>query len=382
MSPNASVLLVDDDPSSLNGLGLLLRAAGFKVTALSDPEEAIGQIRERVFDVLVTDLRMPGHNGLDLLRTVRQSVRPLATILITGEPDLDSAIDAVSHGAFRYLIKPVEPDQLREAVEHATAMTQIWRLQQQAFAHHRRRSIEGRDLTNRFNTSLEQLWVAYQPIVTGDSVICAYEALLRPGTQTFNNPGEFIVAAETLGRMRDLGRRVRQRAVEGWFGHPEATGSKLFVNLHPDELTDPDLLDPAGPLLASAPNLVFEISETSNVEQIPGGLDALRRVRDAGMAIALDDLGTGMANLDFLIRHKPEYAKLDRALIAGIHSCGEQQMLVGKIIELCDSLGVELIAEGVESFDELESLRALGCRTFQGYLFGAPCPLPAREIAS
>jgi EAL domain-containing protein (putative c-di-GMP-specific phosphodiesterase class I) len=381
MNSKSSVLLVDDDPATLRALGLVLRTSGFTVTSTDNPVEALAMIRENAFDVLVTDLRMPGHDGLDLLRTVRQSVRPLATILITGEPDLDSAVDAVAHGAFRYLIKPIEADQLREAVEHATSMTQIWRLQQQAFAHHRRRSLEGRDLKQRFNTSLDQLWVAYQPIVTGDKVVCAYEALLRPGSQTFANPGEFIHAAETLGRMRDLGSRVRKRAIEGWLANPHALGSKLFVNLHPDELTDPDLLDPDGPLMASASRLVFEISETSNVDQLPGGPEALARLRDSGMAIALDDLGNGMANLDFLIRHKPEYAKLDRALIAGIHTCVEQQMLVGKIVELCDSLGVEMVAEGVEHFEELEQLRNLGCRTFQGFLFGAPRPLPNQVAA-
>lgn len=376
MIHSSSVLLVDDDQLTLDALEILLRTSGFAVTATTDPIEALGHIREGGFDVLVTDLRMPGADGLDLLRTVRQSVTPLATILITGEPDLDSAIDAVAHGAFRYLVKPVEPDQLRAAVDHAKVMTQIWRLQQQAFAHHRRRSLEGRDLLNRFNHSLASLWVAYQPIVSGDSEIVAYEALLRPGTQSFHNPAEIISAAESLGRVRDLGRHVRKRAVEGWAANPQTDGSKLFVNLHPEELTDPDLLDPDGPLIGAAPRLVFEISETTNVDHLPGGPEALRRLRDHGMAIALDDLGTGMANLDFLIRHKPEYAKLDRGLIAGIHNCNEQQVLVGKIVELCDSLGVELIAEGIEHHAELARLRQLGCRNFQGFLFGAPCPLP------
>ena len=376
MTTTSSVLLVDDDPRTLRGLGMLLQSSGFEVTATTSPVEAIAQIRKRTFDVLVTDLRMPGHDGLDLLRTVRASVTPLATILITGEPDLDSAIDAVAHGAFRYLVKPVEPDQLRTAVEHARAMTQIWRLQQQAFFHHQRRNREDRNLLSRFNSSLASLWVAYQPIIGGENDVIAYEALLRPGTQSFHSPAEIIAAAESLGKVRDLGRHVRRRAVEGWAENAHAGGSKLFVNLHPMELTDPELLDPNGPLVAAAPNLVFEISETANVDQVPGGPEALARLRDHGMSIALDDLGTGMANLDFLIRHKPEYAKLDRGLVAGIHNCDEQQVLVGKIVELCDSLGVELVAEGIEHHEELARLRELGCRNFQGFLFGAPCPLP------
>src|SRR5438045_3941112 len=111
------LLLVDDEPFVLSYLTRTLGSAGHAVTTATDGNVALAAVREKQFDLVVSDLTMPGMDGLELLRQVKKLHPDLPLIFLTGSPDLTSAIRAVELGAFRYLTKPLRDDAIHEAVQ-------------------------------------------------------------------------------------------------------------------------------------------------------------------------------------------------------------------------------------------------------------------------
>src|SRR3954463_3764249 len=101
------VLLVDDEPQLTRALARHLVAAGYEVETANDGTEAVARLKERFFDVVISDISMPGMNGLELLRAIREKDLDVPVIVMTGAPAVQSAIEAIEHGALRYLIKPV-----------------------------------------------------------------------------------------------------------------------------------------------------------------------------------------------------------------------------------------------------------------------------------
>src|SRR5262249_17876112 len=144
---------------------------------------AIGKLKDGTFDVVVSDLSMPGMNGTDLLRAVREHDLDISFLIATGTPDIATATRAIEHGALRYLIKPVMPSDLGPIVEYAVQMCRMARVKREALllVGDAEKFVGDRaSLENRFSCALEGLWMAYQPIVSwSEKKVYAYEALLR-----------------------------------------------------------------------------------------------------------------------------------------------------------------------------------------------------------
>lgn len=363
------VLVVDDNASSLKGMGLLLNQAGYEVTSTEDPKQALAWIREQDFSALVADIRMPGLSGLGLVRRIREGIKPLATILVTGEPGLDTAIDAVSVGALRYLVKPVQPGDFREAVDHAVTMTRIWRIQNEAVAGLHARP--GDDEKARLDKALETMWTAYQPVYNVSGTVVGYEALVRPGTSAFEDADALFREVSAQGRMREFGRLLRTNAIREWRDSP-ARNRDLYLNVHPEELADPDFFSESSPLWEHRAQLVLEISESADFAAMGNSNDVMNRLIETGIRFTLDQLGAGRTMLDFLVEFKPAFTKLDRSLVTGIHQSHKQQEVVKNICDLCASLGIEVIAAGLERQEDAKVIGELGVTYLQGYLFGAP----------
>src|SRR5882724_8678678 len=121
------VLLVDDDPAVLEVTKRRLEKAGNHVVPCSNGGEALTILAQESFDVMLSDIQMPGITGLKLLRAVREHDLDLPVVLVTGNPDVNSAAEAVEYGAFRYLIKPVPFDELSAVVERAATVGQLAR---------------------------------------------------------------------------------------------------------------------------------------------------------------------------------------------------------------------------------------------------------------
>jgi len=369
-----AILLVDDERQIARAYARCLGDAGFDVACAFDGKEAAEAARHRRFDVIVSDITMPEMNGLELLRDVREHDLDVPFVLMTGGPAVDSAVRAVEYGALRYLIKPIAPGELEAVVSRAVRLHQIARVKREAlevFQQEGKHIGDRAGLEARFATALDSLWIAYQPIVSWSRrSTFAWEALVRNEEPTLRSPPDLFEAAERLGRVRDLGRTVRDRVAQTLDRHPMP--GLLFINLHAMELDDDSLLDPAAPLSRHAARVVLEVTERAPLEQIPDAVARVAALRQLGYRIAVDDLGAGYAGLTSFAHLEPEVVKVDMSLIRGIDQSPMKQKLLGSIVALCRDLGIEIIAEGVETAQERDALIAVGGDLCQGYLFARP----------
>ena len=368
-----SLLLVDDDDAVLKMTTRALVRRGYRVVACSSGEEALSCLERETFDCMVTDVQMPGINGLRLLRAVRDRDLDLPVILMTGNPDVATAAAAVEYGAAHYLIKPIG-DQLDRTLARTANVGRMARLKREyveqngsgVFAAGDRAGIDA-----TLDRALASLWMAYQPIVrAADGSVFAQEALLRSEEPALPHPGAVLEAAERSGRLYDVGRLVRANVGQMLEAAPAPW--TFFVNLHPEDLRDPSLYLSDLPLSRFADRVVLEITERASLETLPDIRDRIALLRKMGFRIALDDLGAGYAGLTSFVRLEPEFVKLDMSLVRDVHEITAKQKIIGSMVSLCHEMGKLIIAEGVEQPAERDTLVRLGCDFLQGYLFAKP----------
>lgn len=373
---DARVLVVDDDDAVCRALTRVLAGAGWTVTTAENAEEALSKVQTTMFDAIISDVSMPGGDGLTLLQEIRDYDLDVPVLLLTGEPTLARASLAIEYGVYRFYTKPVEPSTLTQAVASAIAVGRAARVRREALAAfdnetRARADIEGS--TQRLDEALEHLWMAFQPIVSHSrGVIVAYEALVRCRAPDFPNPGALLDAAQRINRMHALGRRIRENAANAF--STVASDTRLFVNLHPTDLEDEMLFSSECPLHALASRVTLEITERAPLPPLDTLLPKLARLRRAGYQIAIDDLGAGYSGLSNFAWLEPEVIKLDMSIVRGIESSGVRQKLARAMIALSRELGCQFVAEGVETAAERDVLVSLGCDLFQGYLFALPGP--------
>jgi diguanylate cyclase (GGDEF)-like protein/PAS domain S-box-containing protein len=221
----------------------------------------------------------------------------------------------------------------------------------------------------------DQLYLEFQPVLELDTgKITSCEALVRWHHPRRGNlgPDEFIPVAENTGLIVVLGRWVMQHALATAVDWPDTVD--LAVNLSPRELAEPDLLPFVKNALAElafpASRLVFEITETAVVEDPTAAARTISALRALGVGVIIDDFGTGYTSLSFLRDYHLDGLKIDRSYVTGLDH--GSIAIVDAIIRMSSALGLEVIAEGIETQAELTQLRALGCRYVQGYLVSRP----------
>jgi EAL domain-containing protein (putative c-di-GMP-specific phosphodiesterase class I) len=368
--------LVDDDAFVLRAIQRRLEGVGHHVVACRGGAEALAALTERAFDVMISDVNMPGMSGAKLLRAVREHDLDLPVVLVTGNPELASAAEAVEYGAFRYLCKPVPFDELNAVVTRAASIGQMARSKREyveEFGSGKFRLGDRAGIDATLDRALSSLWLAYQPIVRAvDSTVMAYEALLRVDEPMLPHPSAVLDAAERVDRVHDVGRAVRESVVVG------ARGAQrewlFFVNLHPEDLQDSTLYLPDSPFTALAPRVVLEITERMSLEHVSSVHDKVGELRALGFQIALDDLGAGYAGLTSFTQLEPEFVKLDVSLVRGVDESPTKRKIIRSMVQLCHDMGKQIVAEGVETVLERGALIELGCDLLQGHLFARPGP--------
>ncbi|HWZ92296.1 MAG TPA: EAL domain-containing protein, partial [Polyangiaceae bacterium] len=352
----------------------ILERAGHVVVTCDSGDSALAVLAAQSFDVMVSDIQMPGVTGLKLLRAIREHDLDLPVVLVTGNPGVQSAAEAIEYGAFRYLIKPVPIQELRAVVGRAACMGQLARSKREyveQFGSGKFRVGDRAGIDAMLDRALASLWTAYQPIVrAGDFSIFAYEALLRVEEPMLPHPGAVLSAAERGNRIFDVGQAVRSSVVTA---APSAqTQWLLFVNLHPEDLQDPSLYRADSLFTALANRVVLEITERASLDHIPGMQAKIASLRELGFQIALDDLGAGYAGLTSFTQLEPEFVKLDMSLIRDVDTHSTKQKIIRSMVQLCHDLGKQVVAEGIETPAERDILCSLGCDLLQGYLFSKP----------
>jgi EAL domain-containing protein (putative c-di-GMP-specific phosphodiesterase class I)/ActR/RegA family two-component response regulator len=371
MGSRGSVLLVDDEGPILRCYGRILRQAGFTVDALSDGAHVAKRLAAGDIDVVMSDLNMRGLDGIGVLKVVRADYPEIPVVLITAAGDLGSALKAVEYGALRYLLKPVDSDLLAETALEAVRLRRLSRIQRKAYELFGRDASTADDLESRFDAALQGLHMVFQPVVRwSDRTVFAYEALVRTTEPSLARPDHLFSAAEKLDALHALGRSIRREVAATI--EQSNDDVNVFVNLHPRDLDDPDLYDRHAPLTRHASRIVLEITERASLDGIASVTERVRALRDLGYLIALDDLGAGYAGLTSFTKLQPDTVKLDMALIRAIDSEPTKQRLVGTLTALCRDLSMMVVAEGIETVAERDTLVALGCDLFQGYLFARP----------
>jgi EAL domain-containing protein (putative c-di-GMP-specific phosphodiesterase class I)/CheY-like chemotaxis protein len=368
------VLVVDDEASLLRAMARMLTKAGYEVSTAADGMRGVDLLADAPFDAIVSDIDMPRMTGIQFLKNVRQRDAEVPVVLITGNPDLGSAVEAVALGALQYLIKPVNMVELRKVVARAVGLNRMAKLKRAAFDLVSDGGMGASDqlaLGATFGRALDTLWMAYQPIVrVSDRSLFGYEALLRSEEKALPHPGAVLDAAERLGRLDDLGRSVRAAACLPLAKAP--TSCVLFVNLHAGDLVDSALLSPESPLSAVAHRVVLEVTERASLDNVKDVRGKIGELRQMGFRIAIDDLGAGYAGLTSFATLEPEFVKLDMSLVRDIDQSHTKEALVRSMASVCKELGMLVVAEGVETPAERDLLVSLGCDFLQGYLLAKP----------
>lgn len=369
------VLLVDDDPAVLRAYGASLARHGVRVDTASNGKEAAERVKAGAYDAIVSDVSMPEMTGIEFLKAVRAHDLDVPVILMTGQPEVESAIRAVEYGAFRYLVKPVAGQELWDTTLRAARLHKLAKLKLDALqlpGMDRQRLGERAALEVRFSWGVSLMWMAFQPIVEWRARrVFGYEALLRSDEPLMKNPADILDAAERLGRIHELGRAVRGK-VAAAIDSVDVVGAKLFVNLHSADLNDDALYAPEAPLSRIAERVVLEVTERASLDGVKNVSAQVAKLKKLGFKIAVDDLGAGYAGLTSFTQLDPEIAKLDMTLVRGIDTDARRQTIIKSMKLLCDQLGMLVIAEGVETAAERDMLCGLGCDLLQGYLFAKP----------
>jgi len=233
-----------------------------------------------------------------------------------------------------------------------------------------------------------ELRMFHQPILdieSGDVV--GFEALMRwqQTDGTIVSPAEFIPIAEDTGMIIPIGSWALlealtqlRRWIDDGICSPNAT---MSVNVSPRQLADPSLLSIVQEALVRSGveprSLWVEITESVMISEPELALSTLQKLKALGVMIALDDFGTGYSSLSLLQRFPLQRIKIDRAFVQGVADSASDRSLVRTIVAMGASLGLDLVAEGVESVHQMQVLRDLGCHKAQGYLISHPVPADA-----
>ena len=365
----------------------LLVAVADRLQALARSGDTVARLGGDEFVVLAADLSDPEAAASSLAERIHLAMREPVPV---GERQLHTS---VSIG-----IAPVLPDTDPEVclAQADAAMYQAKRggpARYEAYSpvigEDKRRSSQ---LTHELRVAhqQDQLSIHYQPVFVVGGGIAGMEALLRWQHPELGpvTPDEFIPLMERSREIVPVGCWVLHEATRqcrAWQddGYPELT---MSVNVSARQLQDPDFADDvrhALTLADLAPGfLVLEVTESALVMDMARIRLVMQQVRDLGVHLALDDFGTGYSSLLYLKGLPIDRLKVDRSFVSGLGTAGQDPTIVSTVVDLAHRLGLQVVAEGVETEAELRAVGEMGCDEVQGYLLGRPGPAGAFPSAA
>jgi diguanylate cyclase (GGDEF)-like protein/PAS domain S-box-containing protein len=378
-----AVLFLDlDDFKSVNdSLGHaagdgLLRAVGERLSACVRPGDTVARFGGDEFAILIEDA--------DLERATAVGARVLSSLEVPVMV-LDEVIDARASIGVAVAADGHDAEDLLAAADAALYVAKArGKRRVEVFEPGMRAAVLARaglraDMEHA--TARGELGLVYQPVVDlGSGQVTGFEALLRwnrPGVGLLG-PDEFIGLAEESGVIIPMGAWVLGcacRQARAWIdelGRPLS----MAVNISARQLQHPGLVEEIRLALQQsgleAGTLVLEITESATVQDTEAVIARLRELKELGVGLAIDDFGTGYSSLNYLRRFPVDQLKIDRSFVAGLGRNAEDSAIVATVIGLAASFGLQVVAEGVETLEQLETLERLGCDAAQGYNWTQP----------
>ncbi len=353
----------------------LLRAVADRLRAVTGEADTVARLGGDEFAIILSRLHDPQRVGLAAQRIIEAVGQPI-------DLDGETATVGVSVGIALGAAECRDPDTLFKNADLALYRAKAAGRNTSSFYEPGMDAAVGvrvaleRDLREAVRTG--GLALHYQPIVRlDDDATAGFEALMRwrhPERGPVS-PAEFIPLAEETGLIVPLGEwalREACREAAGWPGDV-----RIAVNVSAVQFRRPGLERAVVAALAAsglAPGrLELEITESTLLEDSEAVIACLHRLRGLGVRIALDDFGTGYSSLSYLRRFPFQKIKIDRSFVAEIHDA-DTAAIVQAIVCLGVRLGASITAEGVETAEQLERVREIGCTDVQGYLLGKPLP--------
>jgi EAL domain-containing protein (putative c-di-GMP-specific phosphodiesterase class I)/CheY-like chemotaxis protein len=386
MQHRIRVLIAEDDPAVRQALSELLSGEdGIDLVATAgDADEAIEAARRTRPTVVLCDVRMPGGGGPRATAEIRSNAPRTNILALSAHDDRSTVIGMLQAGAVGYLVKGSPADDIVGAIRRAAKgesslsarvtgevirelVGQLDLRDHEAELKRRRAAlmrqvVEGGGIT-----------MVFQPIVDLRTLdIVGLEALARFGGRPARPPDKWFQEAGALGMRIDLELATARAALVGRMSMPDHV--YLAVNVSPDTVLSADF-----PLFLSEEDVdgvVFEISEHAQVENYDGLGAVLADVRAGGGRLAIDDAGAGFASLQHILRLTPDLIKLDMGLTRDVDSDPARRALAAALASFADEIGAGLIAEGIETARELDTLRGLGVAYGQGFHLGKPAADP------
>jgi EAL domain-containing protein (putative c-di-GMP-specific phosphodiesterase class I)/GGDEF domain-containing protein len=330
------------------------------------------------FILLAAQLDAPALQA-ELERILQASSGGIATSTGAVEPGLRAGV----------ALAPADADEAETLIDHAVAAAAMTSESRTASFHSPAARAAARErlrLEQEIRRALarDEFVLHYQPVVDlGSRRTVGAEALIRWAhpERGLIPPAKFIPAAETSGLIDEIGLWVLRRAcaqIKDWRGG-ETGPLRIAVNLSARQFLDADLtahvrraIDEAA---VPADALEIELTETAAMVDYEYTRLAFRKLRDLGVSIAIDDFGTGFASLSHLRRLPFNKLKIDREFVTDVNVRRESQAICRALVGLGAGLGLNVLAEGVETADEVTYLQSLGCQLYQGYVFAKPLPV-------
>lgn len=240
----------------------------------------------------------------------------------------------------------------------------------------------------RMGVQRREFLLCYQPQVDGEGRIVGAEVLVRweQPQRGMVSPAQFIPLAEETGLILPIGRWVLETAcaqLANWAAEPDTAGLTMAVNVSMRQFRQPDFVEQVLDVLkntgANAHKLKLELTESLLADNVEDTIAKMTALKSRGVGFSLDDFGTGYSSLSYLKRLPLDQLKIDQSFVRDVSNDPNDAAIIRTIIALGQSLGLAVIAEGVETEDERSFLAHSGCHMYQGYLFSRPLPIEQFE---
>jgi EAL domain-containing protein (putative c-di-GMP-specific phosphodiesterase class I)/AmiR/NasT family two-component response regulator len=379
------VLIADDEPVVCEALAALIETEDSLelVGTATDAQEAIELAARERPDVALVDVKMPAGGGPRAAREIRASSPKTRVLAISAYGDRGSVVEMLGAGAMGYLVKGTPAHDIVRMIHNATrgeivlsaeVMGDVLeeltgRLHEEA----REEEILRAQLQRiRGVLDGDALTMAFQPIVdlASESVV-GVEALARFSFGPERPTETWFAEAAAVGLRRELELAAIESALAALSDAPAEP--YLSINVTPETLASRELVD----LLESVPayRLVVEITEHAPVHDYEALNGTLARLRRRGVRLAVDDAGAGFASLRHILQLSPDLIKIDNTLSRNVYKDSARRALAAGLISFAAELEATIVAEGIQSRQELDTLRELGVRYGQGYFIARPGPM-------